>query len=99
MRSFLRYYSNTKRGCWVAKESVEQHSKRECLKSAISKGKGFLLGGKQKWTVTKLFIKRKKQLDLSEKGENTGKASGKHVINLHSTGISQVIKIKDLKQL
>ena len=30
------------------KEGVEQHKKRECLKSAISKGK--VLDGKKQWT-------------------------------------------------
>ena len=30
------------------KEGIEQHKKRECLKSAIDKGKGYLLG--TKWT-------------------------------------------------
>ena len=28
------------------KEGIEQHKKRECLKSAIGKGKVYLLGGK-----------------------------------------------------
>ena len=40
-----------------------------------------------------------KQRELNEKGEKTGKALGKHVINLHSTGISRWLKIKDVKQL
>ena len=30
------------------KEGIEQHKKRECLKGAIGKGKGHLLGSK--WT-------------------------------------------------
>ena len=30
------------------KEGIEQHRKRECLKSVISKGKAYLLGSK--WT-------------------------------------------------
>ena len=33
------------------------------------------------------------------KGEKTGKALGKHVINLYSTGISRWVKIKDVKKL
>ena len=36
---------------------------------------------------------------LNEKGEKTGKALGKHVINLFSTGISRVVKIRDVKKL
>ena len=32
------------------KERVDQHRKQECLKGAISKGKAYLLGRKQKWT-------------------------------------------------
>ena len=36
------------------KEGAEQHRKRECLKGAISKGKMYLLGGKQKWTQEKV---------------------------------------------
>ena len=42
---------------------------------------------------TKQAMKHKKyveykQRELNEKGEKTGKALGKHVINLYSTGIS-----------
>ena len=33
------------------KEGIEQHRKRECLKSIISKGKAYLLGSK--WTHEK----------------------------------------------
>ena len=41
-----------------------------------------------------------KQRELKEKGEQTGKAFGKHVISLYSTGISKVVKInKDVKKL
>ena len=36
---------------------------------------------------------------MNEKGEKTGKALGKHIINLYSTGISQVVKIRDVKKL
>ena len=32
----------------TSKEVIEQHKKRECLKSVIGKGKGHLLG--YKWT-------------------------------------------------
>ena len=40
-----------------------------------------------------------KQRELSEKGEKTRKTLGKHIINLHSNGISQWLKIKDVKKL
>ena len=40
-----------------------------------------------------------KQRELNEKGERTGKALGKHEIDLHSTGISRVVKIRDVKKL
>ena len=38
-------------------------------------------------------------MKLLIKGEKTGKALGKHAINLYSTGISRVIKIRDIKKL
>ena len=85
------------------KEGVEQHRKRECLKRAISKGK--VLGGKKQWTheasdetINKTYAEYK-QRKLNEKGEKTGKALGKHVVHLYSTGISQVVKIRDVKKL
>ena len=34
------------------KEDVEQHKKRECLKSVIDRGKAYLLGGK--WTQERM---------------------------------------------
>ena len=40
-----------------------------------------------------------KQRELTEKVEKTGKALGKHVINLYSTGISRWLKIKNVKKL
>ena len=86
------------------KEGIEQHKKREYLKSVIDKGK---LG--HKWrhrrvdkasdeTINKIYVEYR-QRELNEKGEKTGKALGKHVINLYSTGISQWLKIKDVKKL
>ena len=90
------------------KEGIELHKKRECLKSVMDKGKGHLLGG-SKWTHERVdkasdeTINKKyteyKQRELNEKGEKTGKALGKHVINLYSTGISRWVKIKDVKKL
>ena len=88
-------------------EGIEQHEKLECLKSAIDKGKAHLLW--PKWThervdkvsdeiINKTYAKYK-QHELNKKGKKTGKALGKHVINLYSTGISRWLKIKDVKNL
>ena len=89
------------------KEGIEQHRKRECLKSVISKGKAYLLGSK--WTQEKVdkasdetinkTYAAYKQRELNEKGEKTGEALGKHVIKLYSNGISRVVKIRDVKKL
>ena len=89
------------------KEGTEQHKKQEELKSVISKGKAYLLGSK--WThetvdkVSDETINKThaeyKQHELNEKGEKTEKALGKHVVNLYSTGISWVDKIRDVKKL
>ena len=78
------------------KEVIEQHKKREWLKSVIDKGKAHLLG---KWTHERVdkasdeTINKKyaeyKQREIIEKGAKTGKALGKHVINLYSVRISQ----------
>ena len=83
------------------KEGIEQHKKREELKSVISKGNAYLLASK--WThekvdkasdetINKTYAEYK-QRELNEKGEKTGKVLGKHVINLYSTGSSWVVKI------
>ena len=64
------------------KEGIEQHKKREELKSAIDKGKAHLLG--HKWThgrvdrasdkiINKTYAEYK-QRELNGKGEKTGKA-------------------------
>ena len=89
------------------KEGIEQLKKREKLKSVIDKGKVHLLG--HKWThgrvdnasdemINKTYAEYR-QRELNEKGEKTGKTLGKHVINLYSTGISRVVKIRDVKKL
>ena len=73
----------------------------------ISKGKAYLLGSK--WTrekgdkvsdetINKTYAEYR-QNELNEKGEKTGKTLGKHVINLYSTRISRVTKIRDVKKL
>ena len=86
------------------KEGIEQHKKRECLKSVIDRGK---LG--YKWTQEKVdkasdeIINKTyaeyKQHEITEKGEKTAKALGKHVIKLYSNRISWFIKIRDVKKL
>ena len=89
------------------REDIVQHRKRECWKSVIGRGKAYLLGSK--WTkekldkasdktINKTYVEHK-QRELNKKGEKTGKALGKHVINLCSTRISRVIKIRDAKKL
>ena len=86
------------------KETTEQHRKQEDLKSVIDKGK---LG--DKWThrrvdkasdeiINKTYAEYK-QRELNKKREKTGKALGKYVINIYSTGISRWLKIKDVKKL
>ena len=49
-------------------------------------------------TINKIYVEYR-QRELNEKGEKTGKASRKHVINLYSTSISRVAKIRDVKKL
>ena len=75
------------------KKGIEQYKKRECLKSAVSKNKA--LGAKKQWMheridkasdeVTNKTYAEYRQRELNEKCEKTGKALGKHVINLYST--------------
>ena len=87
------------------KEGTEQHKKREELNGVIDKGKVHLLG--HKWihervgkvsdeTINKTYAANK-QRELNEKSEKTAKVLGKHVINLHSRGISRFVKIRDVK--
>ena len=49
-------------------------------------------------TINKMYGEYK-AMKMYEKGEKTGKALGKHIINLYSTGISRVIKIRDVTKL
>ena len=89
------------------KEGIEQHKKREELRSVIDKGKVQLLANK--WmhkrvdkasdkTINKTYAEYRQQ-ELNEKGGKTGKTLGKHVINLYSFGISQMVKIRDVHKL
>ena len=88
----------------TSKECIEQHKKREELKSVIDTVR---LG--HKWTheradvgsdkiINKTYAEYK-QREPNKKGEKTEKALGRHVINLYSTGISWMIKIRDVKKL
>ena len=79
--------------------------KREYLKSVIGSDKAYLLGLKltqEKVNSDEIINKTHdayKQRELNERGEKTEKASGKHAVNLYSTGISRVLKIRDVKKL
>ena len=79
------------------KEGTQQHKKREELKSVIDKDKAHLLGKKSTHervdkasnkTINKTYAEYR-QCELNEKRERTGKA----------TGISQIVKIKDVHKL
>ena len=89
------------------KEGMENREKREFLKELITQGKK--LPGKKPWTVElidqasneeveKLHSKYF-QKDLQHKGEKTGKAMGKHMINIYANGVSKVLRIDDIEQL
>ena len=86
------------------KKILSNIKKREELKSIIGKGR---IG--HKWThkrvdkasneiINKTYAEYK-QRESNEQCGKTGKALGKHVINLYSTGISWMVKIKDVKKL
>ena len=49
-------------------------------------------------TINKTYAEYR-QRELNEKGEKTGKALGKHVIDLYSVGISRWLKTRDVKKL
>ena len=90
------------------KEVIEQHKKRECLKSVIDRGRAHLLGSKW-WTQERLdkasdeIINKTyaeyRQRELNEDGEKTAKALGKHIIKLYSNGMSRFVKIRNVKKL
>ena len=56
-------------------------------------------GGQDKRKIINKTYAKYRQRELNEKDVKTGKALGKHVINLYSTGISRWLKIKDVKKL
>ena len=88
------------------KEGIEQHKERECLRKAIDRGKANLV---HKWTHERVdkasdetineTYAEYKQRELNEQGEKTGKALGRHVINVYCICISRFLKIKDVKKL
>ena len=90
----------------TSKEGIEQHRKQEFLKTVLGSGKAYLLG--HKWTQEKVnkasdeTINKRydayKQRELNEKGERTGKALGKHKINLDFSGSSHVVQIRDVEK-
>ena len=49
-------------------------------------------------TVNKTYTAYR-QRELNQKGEKMGKGLSKHVINLYSTGISRMVKIRDVHKL
>ena len=88
------------------REGVENREKREFLKELITQVKKLL--GKKPWTVEfidqasneeveKLHSKYT-QKELQHKGEKTGKAMGKHLIQLYSNGVSKVLRIDNMEQ-
>ena len=89
------------------KEGIEQHRKRERLKSVIGSGKTYLLGYKQTQEkvdkasneTINITYALYKQRELNGKGEKIGKVLGKHFINLYSGGISRVLKIRNVTKL
>ena len=93
----------------TSKESDEQERRWGYLNCAISKGKMYLLSNKNNGPM-KGFIKlatkpsnkvytEYKQRELNGKGKKTGKALGKHAISLNSSGIPQLVQIRDVKKL
>ena len=81
--------------------------KNECLKSVIGRGKAHLLGGKltqekvdeaSDEIINKTYDEYK-QREITEKGEKTAMALGKHTINLYSNEISLLVNISNVKKL
>ena len=70
---------------YTPKEGVEQYREREHLKNAVSKASDE--------TINKRYAEYQ-QYELHEKDEKIGKASGKYVTGLYSSGISEVIQIR-----
>ena len=85
---------------------IHQKKALSSIRNLIDKGKGHLLGiwiyeradKASDETINKKYVEYKPR-EITEKDEKTAKALGKHVINLYSTGISQWLKIKDVKKL
>ena len=86
------------------KEGVE--NQREFVKELITQGKK--LPGKKPWTVELIDQASNEEVaklhskyiwkDFQHKGEKTGKAMGKHLINIYSNGVRKVLRIDDMEQ-
>ena len=69
----------------------------------------FLPGNKGKWSTAEIDRKTDEEVEklyniyiqwqAQVKGEMTGRAMGRHLINLYSNGVSKVLKIDDIEQL
>ena len=92
-------------------EGTEEQTKRGCLKDAIGKREEkciYLMaknnGSMKRLTkqVTKPLIKHMLNTSSNEpsaKGEKSGKALIKPAISMHLTGMSQMVKIRDVQKL
>ena len=79
------------------------------LRGLIGKGKVYLIYGKKQWahekvdkasnkTINKAYAKYE-QHELNENAGNTRKALDKPVISMYLTGLSQVVKMRDVQKL
>ena len=89
------------------KKCIEQNKETRMFKGCIKEGKVYLLGGKKQRTlervdkasdrtINKIYAEYK-QHKLKENGETTKRALGRHVIGLYLSGISHVVKMRDVK--
>ena len=82
--------------------SDSQRGKREFLIDLINQGKLRLPINKIKEASDaeiEKFYNEYQQKELKHKSEKTGKAVGKHIVNLYSQNISRILKIDDVDQL
>ena len=108
MEDINQFFSDIDGGT-VDTPKVEQHNNREFLKIVINQGKADKLPGKTPWTIKRIdkatdsvidmLYNDYIQNDIRNKAEKTGKAVGKHVVNLYSVGINRVLKIDSVEQL
>ena len=81
-------------------DTEAQRSKREFLIDLASKGK-FSVAKIKEASDAEIdkFYDEYQQKELKHKAEKTGRAVGKHVVNLYSQNISRILKIDDIDQL